>query len=97
MKEFRSGSYSSLSDYDMYIDTDCIEVGESFFGGAKLKWRHDNIIEAATEYIKDLKSSMNFVDIDEHAMNLVNHMIDDYQQVAKELIETKVREAQAIK
>ncbi len=97
MKEFRSGSYSSLSDYDMYIDTDCIEVGECFFGGAKLKWRHESLLEATTEYIKDLKSSMNYVDIDEHAMHLVNHMIEDYQRVGKDLIAEKIRQAQAVK
>lgn len=98
MQEFRSRSCSSLSDYDMYIYTDSIEVeGSGFFGGTKEKQRHESLLEATTEYVKDLKRSMNYVDIDEHAMHLVNHMIEDYQRVGKDLIAEKIRQAQAVK
>jgi ferredoxin len=95
MAEFRSNSYSSLDSYSMYIDTDEMEhYEEGMFGRSKIitKYCYKNLNGAVNEYIKDLKSAMNYVDIDESALYDVNEAIDYYEKEIAIAVEQKIKE-----
>ena len=96
MAEFNSGSYSSIDSYKMYIDTENMEIndGEGLFGKSKYKTKYcyGRIYKAANEYIKDLKSAMNLVNIDEDTLYDVNQAIINYKEELQKVIEKKNKE-----
>lgn len=89
-------SGTSLNDYAQGIDTDDTEEydGEGFFGSSKYKtkWCYSGIEAVCQEYIKDLKWAMDYVDIDEGALEVVNAVVGEYIQEAKKTIESKLAE-----
>lgn len=95
MQEFRSGACSSLADYQCYFDTDDQETyeGEGFFGGSKYKYKYCycNVRGAVDEYLKDLKYSMNYVDVDKFAWSRIQVIVQAYQQEAQKLCVQKLQ------
>lgn len=89
-------SYSSLSDYASYLDTDAYEKyeGESLFGQSKYKtcFCYKNIYEACNEYLDDLKFSMNMVDIDEDAFNELERAINQYKEIVDKELNNKIKQ-----
>lgn len=95
MAEFKTGSYSSLDSYKMYIDTDDMEVyeGEDWRGRSKYKTKYcyRSVYSAVREYISDLKSAMNYVGIDENALYFVQEAIESYNKEISKEIERKIK------
>lgn len=76
--DFKSESYSSLSSYKSYIDTDEMEmyVGRGLFGDKfKTRYSHRGLMEVTDEFYSDLQRSMSAVDLDEKAAMYVNLFI----------------------
>ena len=94
-------SHTSLNDYAEGIDTDDSEEydGEGFFGNSKYKtkWCYSGIQSVCEDYIKDLKWAMDYVDIDEAALEVVNSVVNEYIQEAKKAIESKIAEFSKVK
>jgi len=95
MAEFKTGSYSSLDSYKMYIDTDDMEMyeGEDWRGRTKYKTKYcyRSVYDAINEFIKDLKSAMNYADIDESAMYFLEGAITSYNNEIDNAIEEKIK------
>lgn len=93
MNEFHSNSYSSKSEYKMYLDTDMSSEyeGECFFGGDKYKYRYcyTGVNEAIKNLIGDLQSSVNYADVDEEAVERVNSVLKMYREDVAKRIEEK--------
>jgi ferredoxin len=95
MKEYKQNSpYSSLDSYKMYIDTDDMEFsdGQGLFGKEKYKTKycHRGVTNAVIEYLKDLRSAMNYSDIDEDAFRDVNEAVNEYKKEVAKAIEVKI-------
>lgn len=94
--EFDSGSYSSLRSYRMYYDWDDMEmyVGRGMFGKDKYdnKYCYRSLVEATRELEKDLRSALKYKtdDIQEHAVGIINVLVDVYNRKAKEEIIKKI-------
>lgn len=76
--DFQSGSYSSLSSYKSYIDTDDFEeyIGSGLFGDKyKTRYCHRSLKEVVAEFYSDIQLSMSSVDLDEKAAMYVNLFI----------------------
>lgn len=95
-REFTSGSYHSLNDYAMYIDTDSMEVyvGTSRFGKVKTKEKYyfRNVFEAVKEFAKDVRDYVNYADVTEEAEALIDIALDDYFQAVDNEIDKKIAE-----
>lgn len=95
MEEFKTGSYSSLDSYKMYMDTDDMEMydGDDWRGHPKhkTKYCYFSVNKAVIEYIKDLKSAMNYVDIDGTALHFLEGVISSYNEEIDIAINEKVR------
>lgn len=93
--EFKSGSYSSLDSYKMYVDTDDMEVycGEDWRGRSKfkVKYCYYSVYNAVKEFISDLKNAMNYVDIDETALYFLSGAIDSYNKEIDKEVEKKIK------
>lgn len=95
-REFSSGSYSSLSSYRMYFDYDETEryAGKGLFGGDKYvsKYCYRSLYEAITELEKDLRSALKYRkdQIQNHAVEVVNALIDTYNKKAMEELNRKL-------
>lgn len=94
MAAFNNLSGTSLSSYADYLDTVSVEeyVGESFFGNSKYqtKWCYKGIRSACEEYVKDLRWAMDYVDIDEVALEVVQNVINAYTENVKKAFEGKM-------
>lgn len=94
MEEFRSGSYSSLDSYLMYIDTDDMEIydGTDWRGNSKYKdkYRFLDVYKAVKEFVEDLKRAMNYVDIDEKAMYFLDMALTSYFKSVDNEIKKKI-------
>ncbi len=94
MAELNKLSGTSLSSYADGLDTDDMEeyAGEGLFGGSKYKtkWCYSGIRSACEDYIKDLKWAMDFVDIDEGALEIVQSIVEEYVKEAKKAMENKI-------
>lgn len=95
MHEFHDRSYTNLDDYATYFDTDDTETydGKGFFGGDKYSYKYcyRGVQKAVDEFIKDLKESMNYVDIDEFAFDKVNGAVNAYKEDAKNKFAQKLQ------
>ncbi|WP_414698313.1 ferredoxin [Peptacetobacter sp. AB845] len=96
MTEFRSNSYTKLSDYASYMDVDDRDeyIGSDWRGNPKEKtmYCYCNVMNAIKEFISDLKSSVNYVDIDEKAEYMVNDVLDMYYSNVKKEVSKKINE-----
>ena len=94
MEEYRSGSYSSLDSYEMYLDDDSFEMmdGTDWRGNFKTKEKYcfKGVNEAVNEFVKDLKGAMNFVDIDEDAFSLLEMAMELYEKAIDHAIREKI-------
>lgn len=94
--EFDSGSYSSLSSYRMYFDTDDMEVsvGKGLFGDYKYKTKYcyRKVNTACKELAGDLKSAIFYKDTDimDRADEILSWLVDEYNKKAKEVIQQKI-------
>ena len=93
--EFNSGSYSSLSSYAMYYDTDDIEVyeGHGLFGDKyKDKYCYRDLSEATRELEKDLRSALKYRadSIENHALDKIKWLVQTYNEEAKKAISYKI-------
>ena len=95
-REFNSGSYSSLSSYRMYYDTDDMEVyeGTGLFGKDKYsdKYCYLPLSEAINELEKDLRGALGYRkdEIQNHAIEITSMLIEAYNKKAKKEIERKI-------
>lgn len=93
--EFNSGTYSSLSDYESYWDTDDMEVsaGTGFGGRTKYKdkYCYRNLREAFQELAKDILNACYNKDdyIVERARENVKWLIDKYNEKLEKLINVR--------
>ncbi len=97
MAEFRSSSYSSLDSYKMYIDTDDMETsdGVDWRGNLKYKtkYRYSNVDKAIHNFFNDLKSAMDYADIDEDlAFPVVEEVVGYYKKEIDKTVEQKLKE-----
>ena len=94
--EFRSGSYSSLSSYRMYFDTDSMEryAGTGLFGKEKYvdKYCYGNLSEATRELEKDLRNALRYTTdrIQRHASEIARGLTETYNNQAKEELAKKL-------
>lgn len=85
--EYKSCSYSKVSDYENYIDTmDCWD-GKGFFGD-KYKYNY-NSWEAVSEFTKDLKDQIRWVDTEEEAVSNINGILKEYREDIEKVINDK--------
>lgn len=93
--EFKDSTYTSLSDYRTYINTDYIEkyAGRDFFGNTKYKdaYRY-NLVEAILEFRKDLTKALEWQKdhIESNALGHISYLLDLYNKEAKDEILRKV-------
>ena len=95
MADFNSESYHSKDAYITYFDTDSHDVylGEGWLGSKyDSTYRYYNLRGAVDEYVKDLKGSMNYVDIDENAYFHLKGAIESYYKCIDKKIEKKLQE-----
>lgn len=94
--EFNSGTYSSLSSYESYWDTDDMEVsaGTGFGGRTKYKdkYCYRNLRSAFQELAKDILSACYYKDdyIVERASDTVKWLIDQYNKKLENLISIRI-------
>ena len=94
-REFDSGSYSSLSSYSMYYDTDDMEVyeGHGLFGDKyKDKYSYRDLSEATRELEKDLRSALKYRgdEIERHALDKIKWLVQVYNKEAQQAISAKI-------
>lgn len=94
-REFDSGSYSSLSSYSMYYDTDDMEVyeGHGLFGDKyKDKYCYRDLSEATRELEKDLRSALKYRgdEIERHALDKIKWLVQVYNKEAQQAISAKI-------
>lgn len=97
MQDFNESEYHTRHSYiDMYADIDDMEVytGESFWGDSKYEDRYcySNVYKACEEYIKDLKDSINYVEVEDHPYDCLRNAIQNYKERVAVLIKQKVAE-----
>lgn len=94
MSDFHSNSYTSKSSYETYIDTDEMEVyaGRGFFGGDnyKTKYCYCSSQDILKEFLGDLKSSINYVDVHEKAFDSIKSAIESYNREVDKIINSKI-------
>ena len=80
----------------MYFDTDDIEryEGTGLFGREKYvyKYRYRDLTQAVRELEKDIRSALHYcrADIQNHALSIVEELIDVYNKKVKEEIDRKI-------
>lgn len=94
--EFNNGSYSSLDSYEMYWDTDDMEVfaGTGFGGRVKYKTKYcyKSLNEAFQELAKDLMSACSYKGdcIVDRAFEMVEWLIGEYHKKLDQLLQEKI-------
>ncbi len=95
MADFNSSSYHTKNAYEMYINIDDMEVyaGRGFFGGDnyKTKYAYGFLFDVIQEYFKDLRGSINYVDIDDRPLSEIESAIKSYNEEVKKLIDEKIK------
>lgn len=95
--EFDSSSYTSLSSYETYWDTDDMEVmvGTGFGGKMKFKdkYCYKNLRGAFEELKKDILSSCHYSrdDIESRAQEVVKGLIDQYNVKLENAIRSRIQ------
>lgn len=95
-REFDSSSYTSLSSYDCYWDTDDMEMygGTDWRGRTKYKdkYCYYNIRGAFQELAKDILSACGYQDdrIVERALSFVKPIIDVYNEELQKILASKI-------
>lgn len=95
--EFNSGSYSSLSDYESYWDTDDREEASGTGFGGRIKYKdkycYMNLRGAFQELAKDILNACYYKDgfIVERAIDTVKWLVDQYNKKLKEVLEPRIQ------
>lgn len=93
--EFNSGSYSSLSSYRMYFDTDDMEryAGRKFGRERYVtKYCYRDVEKACKELANDLQNALQYCSdqLEDRAAEFVNGLVDAYNQIAAEKLKAKI-------
>lgn len=95
-REYTSGSYHRLNDYESYIDTDSYEkyIGTGMFGKMKTKEMYcfTNLLAAVKEFRKDVADYANFADVTESAEYFMGIAFNDYFEAIDNEIDKKAAE-----
>lgn len=95
--EFNSGSYSSLSDYESYWDTDDREVSAGTGFGGRIKYKdkycYMNLREAFQELSKDILNACHYKSdfIVERAIETVKWLVDSYNKELTRALESDIK------
>jgi len=97
MEDFKSSSYTQLSEYIDMMDFDYNEryEGSGFFGDKhSKKWYFTGFNKQVEEFVSDLKSSVNYMssEISERAANITNEVLGLFEDRAKDELDKKIKE-----